>query len=240
MVAKQIRGELLKIFSELGFLTLSSVLLLLKVSFLEIFLQWLYCALYVCMWGGAHVLRCTHINAYTHALCTQRTHIHMHPHMCTLGCVCTHIQTQMYTHVQVHTNTCTHTCETHDFTAEVTGAFPGGEAFYYSAYFPSLQWEITQNLKNHSLRPQMDGWSTPGAPGNSFHPAGVCNSVESWCTASFTDLWLGFVAVGGCNLLGLRFIMLSVQEDVIYLPGGTTFAPKKMFSLPWLTFTFKK
>ena len=102
MVAKQIRGELLKIFSELGFLTLSSVLLLLKVSFLEIFLQWLYCALYVCMWGGAHVLRCTHINAYTHALCTQRTHIHMHPHMCTLGCVCTHIHTQMYTHVQVH------------------------------------------------------------------------------------------------------------------------------------------
>lgn len=55
-----------------------------------------------------------------------------------------------------------------------------------------------------------------------------------------TDLWLGFVAVGDCNLLGLRFITLSVQEDVIYLPGGTTFAPKKMFPLPWLTFTFKK
>lgn len=55
-----------------------------------------------------------------------------------------------------------------------------------------------------------------------------------------TDLWLGFLAVGGCNLPGLRFITLSVQEDVIYLTEGTTFAPKKMFSLPWLTFTFKK
>lgn len=177
---------------------------------------------------------------YTHTHCAHKGHTYTRTHICAHGCVCTHIHTQMCTHVQVHTNTCTHTCETHDFTAEATGAFPGGEAFYYSAYFPSLQWEITQNLKNHSFRPQMDGWSTPGAPGNSFHPTGVCNSVESWYTASFTDLWLGFVAVGDCNLLGLRFIMLSVQEDVIYLPGGTTFAPKKMFSLPWLTFTFKK
>ena len=55
-----------------------------------------------------------------------------------------------------------------------------------------------------------------------------------------TDLRLGFVAVGGCNLLGVRFITLGVQEDVIYLPKGTTFAPKKMFSLPSLPFRFKK
>ena len=39
MVAKQVKGELLKIFSELGFLTLSSVILLLKVSSRESFLQ---------------------------------------------------------------------------------------------------------------------------------------------------------------------------------------------------------
>lgn len=45
-----------------------------------------------------------------------------------------------------------------------------------------------------------------------------------------TDLQLGFIAVSGHNLLGLRFVVLSVQEDVIYLTGGTTFTPKKMFS----------
>ena len=39
MVSKQVKGELLKIFSELGFLTLSSVILLLKVSSRESFLQ---------------------------------------------------------------------------------------------------------------------------------------------------------------------------------------------------------
>lgn len=47
-----------------------------------------------------------------------------------------------------------------------------------------------------------------------------------------TDLRLGFIAVGGHNLLGLRFVAFSVQEDVIYLTGGTTFTPKKMFSSP--------
>lgn len=55
-----------------------------------------------------------------------------------------------------------------------------------------------------------------------------------------TDLPLGFIEAGGCNLLGLRFIALSVQEDAIYLTGGMAFAPKKMFYLPWLTFRFKK
>ena len=47
-----------------------------------------------------------------------------------------------------------------------------------------------------------------------------------------TDLQLGFIAVGGHNLLGLRSVALSVQEDVIHLAGGTTFTPKKMFSPP--------
>ena len=143
----------------------------------------------------------THKYIHTHALCTRRTHTH--PHTCTLRCVCTHIHTQMYTHVQVHTHTHTHalTSVNHDFTAEATGAFPVGDAFYYSVYFPSLQWEITQNRKNHSSWPQMDGWSTPGAPGNSFHPAGVCNSVESWSTASFSHWPL----VGVCSSWWLQF-----------------------------------
>lgn len=46
-----------------------------------------------------------------------------------------------------------------------------------------------------------------------------------------TSLQLGFTAVSGDNLLGLRLIALSVWKDVIYLTGGTTLAPKKIFSL---------
>ena len=151
----------------------------------------------------------------------------------------------MYTHVQARTHTHTHThMHSHVwntwFHSWSHRSVPSRAGFLLFSLFPF------PSVRNHSkpqesLFPTPDGWvEHPRSPRNSSHPAGVCNSVESWSTASFTDLWPGFVAVGGCNLLGLRFIMLSVQEDVIYLPGGTTFAPKKMFSLPWLTFTFKK
>lgn len=157
---------------------------------------------------------------HTHTCIVRTKDTHTHPHICTLRCMCTHIHTQMYTHVQVHTHALTRV--KHDFTAEATGAFPVGEAFYYSAYFPSLQWEITQNLKNHSSRPQMDGWSTPGAPGNSFRPAGVCNSVESWSTASFShwplvevcsSWWLQFAGIKIYNAQCSRRCNLPPRRD---------------------------
>lgn len=87
--------------------------------------------------------------------------------------MCIHI----YTLVHRHTHACT---------ADATGTFPVGEGFCCFVCFPSLQWEITQSLKNHSSGPQMVGWSNPGAPGNDFHPAGVSDSGESWSTASFS------------------------------------------------------
>jgi hypothetical protein len=54
------------------------------------------------------------------------------------------------------------------------------------------------------------------------------------------DPSLGFIAVSGYNLWGLRFIALGVQEDVIYLTGGQLLLPGKCFYLPWLTSRFKE
>ena len=139
------RKNLLKICSKLGFLTLSSVLLLLKVSSLEAFLQRLHCALYVCVSGtGAgmcacmctrpHTLRCTHMNACTHT-CIVHTCTGHRSHRCILTHGPTCVRTGMHVHTQCR---CTHTC-THACTAEATGAFSVGEGFCYSVYFPSLQ-----------------------------------------------------------------------------------------------------
>ena len=81
-----------------------------------------------------HTQMYTHVQVHTH---THTTHVHAWVR------VHTHTHLDVYTcagaHTHTHTHTCTHMCETHDFTAEATGAFPVGQAFYYSAYFPSLQ-----------------------------------------------------------------------------------------------------
>lgn len=46
------------------------------------------------------------------------------------------------------------------------------------------------------------------------------------------DPSLGFIAASGYNLQGLRFIALSVQEDVIYLTGRQLLLPGKCFTSP--------
>lgn len=92
------RKNLLKICSKLGFLALSSVLLLLKVSSLETFLQRLHCALYVCVGD-----RSRHVGTYVHTSTHAQVHAHMH---------CTHVHRTQIT--QMHTRSWTHMCAHRD------------------------------------------------------------------------------------------------------------------------------
>lgn len=73
----------------------------------------------------------------------------------------------------------------------------------------------------------------PGSPRkiSTLQGSAILENHDPWPLLA-TDLQLGFIAARGDNLLGLRLIALSVQEDVIHLTGGTTLAPEKMFSLP--------
>lgn len=173
--------------------------------------------------GAQYTRKYVHIHACTYT--------HQHLHVCSHGCIHTytgtHICTCTHTHMQVHMPPCTHTC-----TTEATEAFPVGRDLGYSVCFPSLQRKITQSTKNHSSWPQMDGWS-PQKPQEiicTLQGSETLESHDPWSLLA-TGLQLGFRAVSGDNLRGLRWIALSVRKDVIYLTGGATLAPKKMFSL---------
>lgn len=182
----------------------------------------------------AHTCRCTihgEVCAHTHRYTWRYVHIHIHTPAPVPGCIHTnigtHICTCTHTHMQVHMPPCTHTC-----TTEATEAFSVGHDLGYSVCFPSLQRKITQSTKKHSSWSQMDGWS-PRKPQEIIFTLQGSETLEShdpWPLLA-TGLQLGFIAVSGDNLRGLRLIALNVRKDVIYLTGGTTLAPKKMFSL---------
>lgn len=97
------RKNLLELCSKLGFLTLSSVLSLLKVASPDTFLQRL-CSFCVCVWevcyahAGTymHTLMCTHMDTCTHS---QDTHAHTSAHADTLMHACTRTRAHMDAHI---------------------------------------------------------------------------------------------------------------------------------------------
>lgn len=157
------------------------------------------------------------------------------------SCTSVHI---VYTHSPytcTHKAQCTSTHMDEYSLVEANGVLPAETVSAVQLAFICFC-EKSLNASRISFPSIPNGWEEkPRSPQNDFRTAGVCNFGESWSKASFS-CWplVGFRAVNGYNLPGLRFIALSVKEDVIYLTGGTVFAPKKMFYLLWITFRLKE
>lgn len=103
----------------------------------------------------------------------------------------------------------------------------------WAIQFVSLHFREKSLGASRITPPVPDGWAEPlGAPGKDFALQGSVSleNRDPWPLLA-TSLQLGFIAINGDNLLGVRLIALSVRKDVIYLTGGTTLAPKKIFSL---------
>lgn len=190
----------------------------------------------LCVGGGActhggHTFTCTH----THTRTGHITQAHTQLHVVTHGCMPTWVHTHMrvlhtHAHTQAHAHTCTYTR-----TADASGAFPvggrGGAAIQVVFLYFSRK-----SLKASRITPPGPQWMDriawePQETISTLQGSAILENHDPQALLA-TDLQSGFIAVSGHNLLGPRFVALSVQEDVIYLTGGTTFTPKKMFSSP--------
>lgn len=179
------RKNLLELCSKLGFLTLSSVLSLLKVASPGTFLQRL-CSFCVCVWevcyahAGTymHTLMCTHMDTCTHS---QDTHAHTHPHM-------------RHTDACMHAHTCTHGCThirrcAHTHACKLAWLKPQEhpqEERVSAIQFVSLHCgEKSLKASKITLLGGPDRWAEPpGSPRKGPHSAGLCDSGESRAMAS--------------------------------------------------------
>lgn len=109
----------------------------------------------------------------------------------------------------------------------------GGILLVSTFLFASVK-KIIQSLKNHFIPgPRWMG-------GARWEPQEMISTLQGSAILENRDTGpllaadpsLGFIAVHGYNLQGLRFIALSVQEDVIYLTGRQLLLPGKWFTSP--------